>query len=158
MHRLPCLKNAAVLGGSGEYLEGEVGMNAKGTLALSILSLATFVGLSIEDARAEDKANASGTWKWTGKSGEYQGQEITGTFKQEGDKLSGTVGSSAGQVEIEEGKAKNGHVTFQITVGERVIKFSGKQDGDTIKGKVDISEGETKRTLDWTAKRVKSKD
>jgi hypothetical protein len=133
-------------------------MNAKSTLALSILSLVALVGFSIDSARADDKAKATGTWKWTGKSGEYQGQEITATLQQEGDKLSGTVGSSAGQVEIEEGKAKNGHVAFQITVGERVIKFSGKQDGDTIKGKVEISEGETKRKLDWTATRVKAKD
>jgi hypothetical protein len=43
VHRLPCLKKAAGPGGRDEYLEGEVGMNAKGTLALSILSLATFV-------------------------------------------------------------------------------------------------------------------
>jgi hypothetical protein len=148
-------EKAAVLRGRGEYLEGEVGMNAKGTLALSILSLATFVGLSIEDARAEDKANASGTWKWTGKSGEYQGQEITGTLKQDGDKLSGTVGSAAGEIEIEKGKAKDGHVSFQITLGERLIKFSGKQDGDTIKGKVEISEGGNQTTVDWNAKRVR---
>ena len=133
-------------------------MYAKATLTFSIISLAALVGFFIDSVRADDKANATGIWKWTGKSAEFQGQEITGTLKQEGERLSGTVGSSAGEVEIEEGKAKDGHVSFQITVGERVIKFSGKQERDEIKGKVEISEGETKRTVDWTAKRVNAKD
>ena len=133
-------------------------MNARAALTLSILPLVALVGFCIESARADDRATVTGTWKWIGKSGEYQGQEISATLQQEGDKLSGTVGSSAGQVEIEEGKAKNGHVAFQITLGDRVIKFSGKQNGDTIKGKVEISEGDNKRTMDWTARREKAKD
>ena len=133
-------------------------MNARAALTLSILPLVTLVGFCIESARADDRATVTGTWKWIGKSGEYQGQEISAALQQEGDKLSGTVGSSAGQVEIEEGKAKNGNVAFQITLGDRVIKFSGKQNGDTIKGKVEISEGDNKRTMDWTARREKAKD
>jgi hypothetical protein len=123
------------------------------------LALAAFAGFLAASARAEDKATATGTWKWTRKSPDGQEQEISATLKQAGEKLTGSVASPLGEVDIEEGKAKDGQVSFQISFpgpdGQITAKFSGKQDGDTIKGKVEIGGGDNKRTVDWNAKRAK---
>src|SRR5262249_48050226 len=99
------------------------------------------------------------TWKWTRKTPEGEEQEISATLKQEGDKLTGSVASPLGQVDISDGKIKDGELSFQISFdaggGQIVAKFSGKLEGDRIKGKIERTIGEEKRTMDWDAKRAK---
>jgi hypothetical protein len=123
------------------------------TAAAVVLAL---VGLA-SMARAEDKANPNGTWKWTVNFG-GEDRELSVKLKAEGEKLTGTFVSPNGmETKIEDGKFKDGEVTFKVT-RERdgnkfVIKFKGKVQGDTIKGKSDLErEGET-MSRDWEAKR-----
>jgi hypothetical protein len=131
-------------------------MKANVLLALKILAVAAILGLVTANAwAADEKGSATGTWKWTRKSPEGEEQEITATLKQDGDKLTGTIASPLGEVEISDGKVKDGQLSFQINVGEAVIKFNGKVTGDRIKGKIERDAGGEKRTLDWDAKRAK---
>jgi hypothetical protein len=102
-------------------------------------------------------ADATGTWKSTSERG---GQTVETTFKLkvDGEKLTGTMkrGADGQEREIEEGKYKDGEVSFQVTRErdgqKRTVKYSGKLDKDTITGKVTFGED---RTADWKAERVK---
>jgi hypothetical protein len=125
-------------------------------LAVAALVVA-FAGL-VGAARAEDKANPSGTWKWTVNFGGNE-REMTLKLKLDGDKLTGALVRGDQETKIEDGKFKDGDVSFKVT-RERdgnkfTIKYSGKVSGDTIKGKTEFErDGET-RTRDWEAKRAK---
>jgi hypothetical protein len=58
-------------------------------------------------------------------------------LKQDGNKLTGTAGPSADeQHAIEKGRAENGDLTFEVTRGDSVMRFSLKQEGEEIKGDV----------------------
>jgi hypothetical protein len=134
-------------------------MKACAALGLKLMAMAALLGFVAANARADDKANATGTWKWNRKTPDGQEQEISATLKQDGEKLTGAVASPLGEVEIQDGKVKDGHVSFRISFdagGNQVTaKFSGKLDGDKIKGKVEITGGDNNRTVDWEPKRFK---
>jgi hypothetical protein len=136
-------------------------MKANVRLVVKVLALVAILGFTTASAWAEDKGkgNATGTWKWTRKSPDGQEQEISATLKQDGEKLTGTVMSPLGEVEIKDGKVKNGQITFKISFeregNEITVNFSGKLEGDKIKGKVEIGGGDQKRTMDWEPTRAK---
>jgi hypothetical protein len=110
--------------------------------------------------RAEDKADPTGTWKWTVNFG-GQEREMTLKLKLEGDKLTGSMPGRDGQeTAIEDGKYKDGEVSFKVTrerMGNKVtIKYTGKVSGDTIKGKTEFERNGEAQSRDWEAKRAKS--
>ena len=117
-----------------------------------------FVGLS-GLARADDKPNPTGTWKWTvERNGEKR--ETTLKLKLEGDKLTGAlVGRDNKEVPIEEGSYKDGEVAFKVTRernGQKfTVKYTGKVSGDTLKGKAEFERDGQTRSRDWEAKRAK---
>lgn len=119
------------------------------------LALLGFVGA----ARAADKPNPTGTWKWK-ITFNNEDRELAVKLKQEGDKLTGVfIGPDNNETKIEDGKYKDGDVSFTVNRefnGNKIaIKFKGKVSGDTIKGKSEVErDGET-RTRDWDAKRAK---
>ena len=110
-------------------------------------------------AWSEDKPNPTGTWKWTT---EIQGQKRENTLKLklEGDKLTGAlVGRDDKDNPIEDGKYKDGELSFKV-IRERqgqkfTSKYSGKVSGDTIKGKTESERDGKPQTRDWEAKRDK---
>jgi hypothetical protein len=114
-----------------------------------------FVGLT-GAARADDKPNPTGTWKW---KVEINGQEreFTLKLKLDGDKLTGAmVGRDGTDTAIEDAKYKDGELSFKVT-RERdgnkfTIKYSGKVSGDKLKGKSEVErDGETvKREFEAT--------
>ena len=119
-----------------------------------------FVGL-IGVARAEDKAGPTGTWKWTVT---FNDQELHFTLKlkAEGDKLTGTLSGPREGTEskIEDGTYKDGEVAFKVTRernGQKFTqKYSGKIDGDTFKGKMEMERDGQNITREFEAKREKS--
>jgi hypothetical protein len=123
------------------------------TAAAVVLAL---VGLT-SMARAEDKANPTGTWKWTVNFG-GEDRELSVKLKADGEKLTGTFTSPNGmETAIEDGKFKDGEVTFKVA-RERdgnkfVIKFKGKVSGDNIKGTSEIDRNGETMSRDWEAKR-----
>jgi hypothetical protein len=133
-------------------------VKANATLCLKMLALAALLGFFCGTVQADDKAKdtVTGTWKWTRKNQNGDEQEIKATLKQDGEKLTGKLMPPNGnEVEIKDGKVKDGEVSFQITFnrnGEDVlVKFKGKLEGDKIKGKVEAGE----RTFDWEPTRLK---
>ncbi len=113
-------------------------------------------------------ADATGTWSWTmqGRGGQpAQGQERKTTLKLkvEGEKLTGTLitpgrqGGDPRETAIEEGKVKGNEISFQITREfnnqKMVQKYSGKVDGDAIKGKIAFDRNGETQSRDWEAKR-----
>jgi hypothetical protein len=122
---------------------------------MAALALALLANL----ARAEDKPNPTGTWKWTVQAG-GQAREQTIKLKLEGDKLTGaSVARNGQETAIEEATFKDDTVSFKVTrerQGMKIIqKFSGKVSGDTIKGKISTDRDGQTRDADWEAKRAK---
>lgn len=125
------------------------------TTAAVVLVFAGFVGL----ARAEEKANPTGTWKW---KTEFNGQtrESTLKLKLDGDKLTGAMlGRNNQETEITDASFKDGEVSFSITRernGQKfTTKYKGKVDGDTLKGKIGTERDGQVRERDWEATRSK---
>ena len=130
------------------------------TLALKMLALAALVGGVAATGRADDKqADVTGTWKWVRKSPDGQESEATASLKQEGNKLTGRVTTEAGEINITNGTVMDGNVAFEIRIdaggSEIHVKFTGKLQGDSIKGKAEITRDGNTMTRDWEPKRIK---
>jgi hypothetical protein len=116
-------------------------------------------------ARAAD-ADYTGTWKWSAQM-RNNTVEFTANLKQDGDKVTGTVagggggGGNAQPAEIKDGKVADGEISFKVVRSrggnEIVTTYTGKLEGDSIKGKIETSGGQTTRPArDWTATRAKA--
>jgi hypothetical protein len=111
-------------------------------------------------ARAADKPNPTGTWKWTV---EINGNKRDATLKLklEDSKLTGAmVGRNGTDTAIDDGKFKDGEVSFSVTRernGKKMTsKYSGKVDGDTLKLKIESEDPDGKpQTREVEAKRSK---
>jgi hypothetical protein len=78
-----------------------------------VLAFAALTGM----ARAEDKSDLSGTWKWTITGMGGQARTTTLKLKLDGDKLAGAVmGRNNEETAIEDAKYKNGEVSFSVIV------------------------------------------
>jgi hypothetical protein len=124
-------------------------------------------------------ADPSGTWKWTttgmggrggGGGGDRGGaaaqpREQTLTLVAKGGKVTGKLsapgrGGEPMVVDITNGTVKGDTVSFTVErefQGNRfVARYSGKVQGDTIKGTIEMPgrDGQT-RSVDWEAKRTK---
>ena len=107
-------------------------------------------------ARAAE--NPTGTWKWEVKINE-QTIDLSLKLKQESDKLTGRLTGPGGETEIQDGKFKDGDLSFTV-VRERngqkmTFKYTGKVSGDTIKGKTEIDRDGQTSSRDWDANRSK---
>ena len=78
----------------------------------------------------------------------------TFTFEQDGGKLTGTLTSQRGDMEISDGTIEGNKISFKLvmTRGDRTIEmtYSGTVEGDTITGTMQTPRGERP----WTAQRV----
>lgn len=120
------------------------------------------VGFAPAVLAAED---ATGTWKWStpGRNG-GAAREFSLTLKQDGEKLTGSLtppargNNAATPVDISDGMAKDGSISFTVTMkfnnNEVKIKYTGKQEGDTIKFKSE-REGGNGQAREFEAKRSK---
>jgi cytoskeletal protein CcmA (bactofilin family) len=109
-------------------------------------------------ARAEDKSNPTGTWKYTA---EVNGQsiEVTIKLKLEGDKLTGTVSALDTESKIEDSKYQDGEVSFrvnrEVNGNKFTIKYKGQIKGDIFKGKRELERDGQRNTREFEAKRSK---
>lgn len=110
--------------------------------------------------KPELKIDVTGKWKWTMQRQNGGGREVSMTLKQDGEKLTGTVGGMGfgGESDIEEGTIKDGNITFKVTRSrggqEITATYTGRFQGDTIKGKVDTDMRGNKIPREWEAHRV----
>jgi hypothetical protein len=130
--------------------------------ALAMAALFAGVAVLTGTAAADDaKANPTGTWKWTvERKGEKR--EVTLKLKLEEGKLTGSVSTGKDDTKIEDGTFKDGEVKFSVTRernGEKFTsKYTGKLDGDTIKGSYETTIGGKEQKREFEAKREKTKD
>ncbi len=109
-------------------------------------------------AAAEDKNDPTGTWTYKVKFGE---KEFEQTLKLENKKgvVTGTVGGGKNESKIEDGKFKDGELSFTVTRTRKdvktVSKYTGKVTGDTIKGSITSDAGGKDTKIEWEAKRTK---
>lgn len=119
-------------------------------------AIALAIVLVAGSARAEE--NPNGTWKWD-VTFNNQTFNLALKLKHEGEKLTGTLTGPAGDTEIQDGKYKDGELSFTV-VRERngqkmTFKYTGKVSGDSIKGKTSIDRDGQTSDRDWEAKREK---
>jgi len=118
------------------------------------VSIVALLGIFVVSAAA---AGVDG--KWTAQVPGRQGntQETTFNLKADGDKLTGTVSSRRGDVQISDGKVDGDNVSF-VTVtefnGNQIkILYKGKVSGDEIKFTRE-REGGDGQSQSFTAKRA----
>ena len=109
---------------------------------------------------AEEKIDASGTWKWKFEMQNGDVVEPRVMLKQEGEKLSGAfVFSGDTEMEVKEGKINGDEISFKTFTerdGRKVTtSFAGKVSGEAIKGKVETDWSGEKKSYDWEPKREK---
>lgn len=130
---------------------------------LLVVALAWAMTGLVAMAYADDKANPTGTWKWTPAArggATTPPREQTIKLKLDGDKLTGAVVRGNNETAIEEASFKDGEVSFKTTVERNGMKtvttYKGKVSGDSIKGKIETKRGDMEpRSVDWEAKRAK---
>jgi hypothetical protein len=113
-----------------------------------------FVGLA-PPAAAQTKTSSSAAGRWTLTVTTAQGETPAAmVLKKEGEALSGTVSGPQGEFAVQ-GTQKDAAVTLSMTVqrdqGPLVVTLAGTQDGDTIKGSVNVG-GQSAGT--WSATRA----
>jgi hypothetical protein len=97
-------------------------------------AIAAMAILLVMTASAADVAG-----KWVGQMPTRDGQtrETTFDLKASGDKLSGTMSSPQGAVEIKDGKVSGGDISFKVSFDAGgntiVLLFKGTVSGDQIK-------------------------
>jgi hypothetical protein len=96
---------------------------------------------------------AAGTWKGTLET-PNGAQENTFVLKVDGDKLTGSITSAMGTIDISDGKVDGDKVSFAINTDFGVISYSGTVQGDEMK--LTLSAGEGQFTLNFVAHRAKS--
>lgn len=100
-----------------------------------------------------------GTWKWESAFGNFRSESSAKLDLDDKDKtkLKGKAKLRTTEVDIKNGKFKDGEVSFDV-VRERdgvetVTTFRGKLDGDTIKGESEFEFGGELRKREWIATR-----
>ena len=102
-------------------------------------------------------ADPTGTWKWSqpGRDGQTMEQSLTLELKD--DKLTGTLKGRRGETPISDATFKDDTVAFSV-VRERdgnkwTSKYTGKIEGDTLKGSVEMPgrDGGEPTKRDWLA-------
>ena len=104
---------------------------------------------------------ADATGKWTGtltpvSDGGGSGGPALLVLKQDGTKLTGTAGPDANQQNaIQDGKAENGNLTFDLPFGGGMMKFVLKQQGEELTGDVSAEREGQKMSAKLALKREK---
>jgi hypothetical protein len=127
-------------------------MNRRFGWAAGVCALVLSLGL-VQAVAAPKAANVAGTWDLS-----MQGRRGTMTqtlkIEQDGDKIKGTIEGPRGSSNFD-GTVKGNEIRFAVKRetqrGEFEMDYSGKVDGDTMKGSAQMRRFE----IDWTAKRRK---
>lgn len=106
-------------------------------------------------------ASPAGEWKWSIATPTGDAIEVSLQLEVKDGKLAGDCQSPFGVAPISQGSFKDGSIEFSV---ERefdgntfVVKYTGKLEGDTIKGTIELpgfGDGEGSKQ-EWHAKRVK---
>lgn len=130
---------------------------------MKLKTITLTVGLLFAFCAAALAAGIDG--KWIGQVEGPQGpMDITFVFKSEGEKLTGTLTNSFGEVAISDGSIKSDAVAFKVTRefngNKFTLKYTGKLAGDELKltrtFEGEAPGGQTPPPVDFIVKRAKS--
>lgn len=112
-------------------------------------------------ARAEDKKQPyEGTWKWTVTFNNNTREQTLKLTSKDGKPEGAILGRNNQETKIEDASFKDGVIAFTVNRernGAKVAsKYSGKVEGDTIKGKIETEANGQTNSRDWEAKREKA--
>jgi hypothetical protein len=92
-------------------------------------------------------ADLSGKWTGVIKTPDGNDLEVSYNFKVDGDKLTGTAESPAGQVTVDDGKINGDTFTFKVTVDGNDYPHSGKVYADSCGLDIDFGAQKIHTTL-----------
>ena len=130
-------------------------------LSLKCLAFFAVTVLLLTGLPALAADGVAGTWEWSVSTPNGQTYEQRATLKQDGEKLTGVVmGRNNQETEIKDGKvSKEGDISFTVTRERQgqtmTTRYTGKVQGDTIKGKTERERDGQTQSRDWEAKRAK---
>jgi hypothetical protein len=133
-------------------------MNRVRVFAIVLITALALAGSAFAQEKPKDptKIDVSGTWD-TSIETPQGARTMTSTFKQDGEKLSGTQAGEMGETPLQ-GTIKGADVAFAIVIdmqGQQLtISYAGKVDGETMSGTVEIG---SFGSSTWTAKRQPKK-
>jgi hypothetical protein len=109
-------------------------------------------------AQGQTGSNPTGTWKWEQQGRGGQTRTSTLNLKLDGDKLTGSMlGRDDEQIAIKEATFKDNTIAFKVTRQfndrEFTQSFTGKLEGDTIKGTIKSERQDGPVEREWLAKR-----
>ena len=109
--------------------------------AMKTLYLALICALTLAPGQTDKPADVAGAWAIALDTGQGTATPSV-TFKQDGEKLTGTYSSQIFGEQPVKGSIKGNAITFQFTAsleGNSVtVVYSGTVEKDTMKGKVDL--------------------
>ena len=111
-------------------------------------------------ALAASAADVSGTWSGTlnvtGPDGQIHNDTVHMILKQDGAKVTGTAGPSAGeQMAIEKGAVEGNKVTMEVPLPQGSFKFDIALEGDHLRGDVTVAMAGQTMTAKMDATRAK---
>ena len=122
------------------------------TVLCWLIGLACVAGVAAASSQSGDKVDVSGKWAFTVETDQGSGTPSF-TFKQEGEKLTGTYKGAFGEASLQ-GAVKGKAINFSFKVSAQgvdgTIEYTGTIDKDTMKGTLklaDLASGT------WTARR-----
>ena len=130
----------------------------------SLRPLVALFGLLAGSVLAAYAGDPSGTWKFQAEGPGGRSAESTLTLKLQDNQLTGTIDNRAGKAEITAATFKDDQIAFTVVreIGRRLrkqtftIRYSGKLEGDTIKGTIETTGREQKPiSIAWDAQRMK---
>jgi SAM-dependent methyltransferase len=93
-------------------------------------------------------ADVSGQWQW-----QVNGQSFNWKVEQQFQKLDTTLSAGGSTLNPQQMQLQGRRVAFSVEHdGERYL-FSGRAEGDTIKGTVQVRDGADRRLVEWTAEK-----
>ena len=112
------------------------------TLCCLFAIVLMLVPIGMAAARASDKVDVTGTWIFEVETDQGSGSPAF-TFKQDGEKLTGTYKGAFGEAQLQ-GTVKGNSIDFSFKISgqgmEGVANYTGTVDKDTMKGKLKLGD------------------
>lgn len=124
--------------------------------ALFLFALCAGLALAFVTVSTDAAADVTGSWSAEMQTPDGNTMQLSFTFKQDGEKLTGTVATSMGgdPIEISNGKIDGDKITFDTSFNGMTISHEGTISGDEIKLKAQSDSGQMP-PMEMTLKRAK---
>ncbi len=130
-------------------------MKRVSNFSMVLILFVAALSFGLDTVKAQEGAKIAGSWDFTVESPQGTFPSLL-VITQEGDKLTGAMKSTRGERALDKVAINGDDVTLAITIqfqgSDMVITYTGKLDGDSMKGEADFG---GLATGDWSAVRHK---